>query len=85
MKIKYIPIDENYFFTSDIGCSAALVSLGFEIISLDKEDPQRVRFIFHLTPELRSAIDSYWSNQLTASARTLFENLKMLKNRIYSQ
>ena len=35
------------FCTYDLGCSAALISAGFELISLDKENRRKVQFIFH--------------------------------------
>ena len=74
----------NSFSTFDLGCSAALISTGFELISLDKQNPHKVLFIFQKRVDINVAVDDYFSGKLKVSARILFDNIKMLKNRIYS-
>ena len=74
----------NNFSTYDLGCSAALISVDFRLISLDKENPRKVLFIFKNENGLDDAVNGYFSDKLKVSARTLFDNIKMLKNRIYS-
>jgi len=74
----------NTFSTFDLGCSAALTSIGFELISLDKKNPRKVMFIFRDKTGVEKAINDYFSDKLEVNARTLFDNIKMLKNRIYS-
>ncbi|MDD5626002.1 MAG: DUF5659 domain-containing protein [Patescibacteria group bacterium] len=83
---QYIPLDDHksYFYTYDLGCSAALISVGFELISLDKQDPHKVLFIFKRKVGIDKAINDYFSNKLKVAARSLFDNIKMIKNRIYS-
>lgn len=75
---------KNHFQTFDLGCSAALVSAGFELVSLDKENPRKVLFVFEEKVGIEEAINDYFSGRLMVDARTLFDNIKMLKNRIYS-
>lgn len=77
--------DPNYFYTYDLGCSAALTSVGFELVGLDKENPRKVRFMFAKKVGIDEAVGEYWSDKLQVNARTLFDNVKMLKNRIYSE
>ena len=74
----------NHFSTFDLGCSAALISAGFELDSLDKENPRKVRFIFRRKVGIDEAVNDYFSEKLKVSARAMFDNIKMLKNRIYS-
>ncbi len=74
----------KYFSTFDLGCSAALVSVGFDLISLDKQNPRKVLFIFRKTVDIEKTTNDYFSGRLEVSARILFDNIKMLKNRIYS-
>ena len=83
---KYIPLDDNknYFYTFDLGCSAALISMGFELISLDKQNPRKVLFIFSRKKNIDEVVNDYFSGRLKVSGRVLFDNIKMLKNRIYS-
>lgn len=75
----------NYFYTFDLGCSAALISADFEIVSLNKQNPRKVQFIFRRKIDIEKAVDNYWANKLKVKARTFFDNIKMLKNRIYSE
>jgi hypothetical protein len=75
----------KYFSTFDLGCSAALISLGFELYSLNKENPHKVQFIFYRENDIENVVKDYWSDRLEVKARTFFNNIKMLKNRIYSE
>ena len=72
------------FFTYDLGCAATLVSLGYDLDSLDKSNPRKVNFVFCWKSGIEKTVNLYWSNQLDIKARSLFDNIKMLKNRIYS-
>lgn len=73
------------FCTYDLGCSAALISAGFELISLDKENPRKVQFIFRREGGIEKLANDYWADRLQVKTRTFFDNVKMLKNRIYSE
>ena len=75
----------NYFYTFDLGCSAALISAGFELVSLDKTNPRKVQFVFRKEIGIEKIVDSYWADRLEVKARTFFDNVKMLKNRIHSE
>ncbi len=83
---KYIPLDDtgNYFYSWDLGISATLITLGFELISLDRQNPQKVLFIFKKKPDINNRVDEYFSDKVVVPARSFFENVKMLKNRIYN-
>lgn len=72
------------YFTFDLGLTNALVSLDFELLELDKSNPKKVKFIFEDSQELNEVVAAYWGDRLPINARTLFDNQKMLKNRIYS-
>ncbi len=75
----------DYYFTYDLGCSSALISAGFELVSLDKTNPRKVQFIFRREVGIEKVVDEYWADRLEVKARTFFDNIKMLKNRIYSE
>ena len=77
--------DHKYFFyTFDLGLAAALVTTNFSLISLDRSNLQKVQFVFRRSDGMDEAVDAYWANRLEVKARTYFDSLKMLKNRIYS-
>lgn len=76
---------QDFLTTYDLGCSAALVSSGFELVSLEKSNPRKVQFIFKRKLGIEKVVDEYWADHLEVKARTFFDNTKMIKNRIYSE
>jgi hypothetical protein len=44
----------------------------------------KIGFLFVRTPQLEDEAQNYFDGRLMVDARSLFENTKMLKNRIYS-
>lgn len=84
---QHTSLDENdrYFYTYDLGCSSALISAGFDLVSLDKANPRKVQFIFKREVGIEKVVDEYWADRLEVKARAFFDNIKMLKNRIYSE
>ena len=83
---EYSPEDyTKYLSTFDLGAAASLVSAGFELVSLDKANPRKVQFIFCRVIGIEKVVDDYWSDKLEVKARSFFDNMKMLKNRIYSE
>ena len=75
----------EFYYTFDLGCSSALVSSGFDLVSLDKSNPKKVQFIFHREIGIEKIADEYFADSLKVNARKFFDNTKMLKNRIYSE
>lgn len=75
----------DYFCTFDLGAAAALVSAGFQLVSLDKANPRKAQFTFLREAEIQAVLDDYWTDRLEVKARSFFDNLKMLKNRLYSE
>ena len=75
----------KYFETSDLGLAAALVTASYPIDHLDKHDTSKVRFVFSRDDCMDDVIQLYWANELKLSLLAYFNNLKMLKNRIYSE
>lgn len=72
------------FITYDLGLAASLVSLGYTLWDIEKSDPKKSQFIFKRDEHLDKMIDEYWDGTLSLPARNLFDNQKMLKNRLYS-
>lgn len=72
------------FLTFDIGLAAALITLGYKLIDLEKSNVKKVQFIIKRDAGIDNSIASYWDSNLTLDARTLFDNLKRVKNQIYS-
>jgi hypothetical protein len=78
--------DEYYDYrTSDLSLAATLVCLGYYLTGLERGNDYKVLFEFSLNKSGKDAIDSYWNDGLTVNPRLYFDNLKMLKNRLYSE
>jgi hypothetical protein len=76
--------DRQYYANSDMGSAAALIVAGFELASLDKGDPKKIKFIFKGRKGITQAMDDYWNNKLQGDLQTYFNTLKRLKNQIHS-
>jgi hypothetical protein len=81
---EYLKTSEEYS-THDLGLSASILSNDFELWSLDKSNPQKVRFIFKRKEGLDDIVEQYWKDELNVKARRYFDCIKLLKNRIYSE
>lgn len=85
MENNYNNLDE-YFATSDLALATTLVVLGHSIKRYSK-NPQsrRVSFIFYQTKELEVAVESFWEGQLLVEPTKIFEAMKRIKTRLYSE
>ena len=73
------------FTTYDLGVSTALLCAGFELLSVDKRNPRKALFIFKKTDGIEDAANRYFSDRLKVKARSFFDHLKALKNKLYSE
>ncbi len=83
-EVFYSTGDSEIYYTYDLGLSAALVCLGFRLLFLDKTNPNKARLTFKRTKRIETVADAYLADTLKVSARSYFDNLKALKNRLYS-
>jgi len=83
----YISLDDPsvVFTTYDLGVSTALLCAGFELLSLDKVNPKKALFIFKKTDDIEDVANRYFSDKLEVKARSFFDHLKALKNKLYSE
>jgi hypothetical protein len=72
------------FLSFDLGLAAALVTAGHTLAAIDKSNRSKAQFAFVQKHSLEKDVELYWSDELVLPARSLFDNLKMLKNRLYS-
>jgi hypothetical protein len=84
---RWIPLDDPsvVFTTYDLGVSTALLCAGFQLLSVDKENVRKALFIFKKDDGIEDVADRYFSNRLEVKARSFFDNLKALKNQLYSE
>ena len=84
-ELRYIPLEGDKVFSSyDMGLAAALITADFKLLTLDRENPRKVRFIFYWEANIEKAADNFWSDLLEQKSRSYWDNIKALKNRLYS-
>lgn len=76
--------DAETFNTFDLGLAAALTTFGFHLLHLNRENPRKTQFVFKRQAGIEKSVHEYWSNELQTQARALIDNVRMLKNRLYS-
>ncbi len=74
----------DYFATSELSLSAALICLGYTPDSLDKTQ-NKITFIFSRSEELDKAVQAFWRRELKIEPLAYFEAQRYLKSRIYGE
>ena len=78
------PDDPSVVFTTyDIGVSTALLCAGFELLSVEKSNPRKALFMFRRQAGIEETANKYFADRLEVKARSFFDNLKALKNKLY--
>jgi hypothetical protein len=73
------------FITYDIALAAALITLGYKLLNIEKIAERRSQFILSHDDHTDKMVNDYWSDQLILPVRSFYDNLKMIKNRLYSE
>ena len=73
------------FTTYDLGVSAALLCLGYELDHLEKDNPRKSLFVFKRKSGIETYANRYFTDQLEVKARSFFDSIKALKNKLYSE
>ncbi len=74
--------NNNVYFTRDLGLATAL-SLFSPIQKINKSNPKKAEFLFVKNDEVIRLVDSFWQNNLKVDALTFFNQLKIVKTRLY--
>jgi hypothetical protein len=81
---KNITYISEFYSATDLSLSAALITLGYKLISIDKQNYTKAEFLFKPKSTINDDIDRFWARKLKQDSRTYFENLKLLKNMLHS-
>ena len=76
-------LNKHYYQTSDLSL-ATTISLFSPIEDIDRSNPRKAVFIFRKTPELEKLIDQYFRNEIKISPQTYFNQLRVVKARLYA-
>ena len=74
----------DLFETSDLNLACVLLSLGYSLDCIDKSSPSKAKFLFVRNDGLDEAIQAFWTRALKLEPLGILTNLKILKNRLYS-
>jgi len=75
---------KDCFATTDLNLASVLLSLNYTLDCIDKREPQKATFIFLRQDDLDEVIQSFWARALKLEPLSVLTNLKLLKNRLYS-
>ena len=78
--------DIDVFTTYDLGLSAGLLTAVYKLHRLDRIHARdhRVLFVFEYKDDIEDTANRFFTDQLRVKARSYFDNLKALKNKLYS-
>ncbi len=82
----YLLLDDtqNYFYSHDIGLVAFLLCQHFELVGLDKAVRSKVLFILKRGDGIDAEVKKYWDFKSSVDAQSYFNQIKRLKNQIFS-
>ena len=83
---NHLPLDDtqNYFYSHDIGLVAYLLCQSFELVGLDKAVRNKVLFILKRGNGVDTEVKKYWDFKSSVDAQSYFNQIKRLKNQIFS-
>ena len=73
------------FRTADLSLTAALCVSGFVIREIERVSSQRSVFLFENGAELPEAVNQYWRQEMRVEPQEYFNQLKIIKARIYER
>ena len=76
--------NEDFFTTYDLNISAVLVALGHKLDHIERKQNNRALFFFKFSPAIKKVVQNYWKQEIKINPQKLFDSVKFLKNRLYS-
>lgn len=78
-----VPDSRTRYSTADFYFAATLLSLGMELVEVDRSEPWRARFTFTDDPQRREWTRSYFAGRLRLDPLVLFHSSRTLKRAVY--
>lgn len=75
---------DDYYSTSDLAL-ATVLSLSYPVETIDRQNPHKAQFLFKRSEELDQLIKAYWRGELKVNPATYFNQLKIIKARLYEE
>lgn len=74
---------KDFYRTADLGL-IVVISLSYPIELIDRQNPKKAEFLFETSNELIALVESYWRGELLIEPQKYFNQLKIIKTRLYS-
>ncbi len=75
-------IKTDCYQTHDLAL-ATVISLSYPIEAIDRQNPRKAEFLFKREVGLDTLIESYWRGELKVEPQTYFNQLRIIKARLY--
>lgn len=83
MNRKENPACPDLFSTTDLALATA-ISLYYPIEKIDKNNPEKLKFIFNRDEHFDELLETYWKNKMLVNPVCYFNQLKFIKTRLRS-
>ena len=84
-EVGYVSEEDKYFSTHDLALGSALIMRGYEMVTLDKGDPRKARFVFKGDKNISDTVKDFWDGRLPVDAQGYFNVIRRIKNQLYSE
>lgn len=75
----------DYFYTQDLGLATA-IALFYPLQVIDRtKNPHKAEFVFKREEGLEQLAEAYWKGELKSSLIAYFNQLKIVKSRLYEE
>ena len=74
----------DFYTTSDLALVTA-ISLWYPIDTIDRTNPRKAIFLFKRDSNFDQLVESYWRGELKVRPSVYFNQLKMVKTRLYGE
>jgi hypothetical protein len=75
---------ESRFQTTEYYLAVTLLTLGEELVNIEKNTSPRAIFVFKQSPTLNKNIEEYRKGKILVEPQKLFMNHKLVKSRLYN-
>lgn len=76
-------INKHIYTTSNLSLASA-INIFNPLLEIDRTNPKECVFVFLMTDDLQTIIDSFWNRTLSVTPIDYFQSLKQIKGRLYS-
>ena len=76
---------DTHFISYDLNLTTSMLALGHKLDKIEKQTNGRALFFLERSNLLKEHILLFWKKELSINVHDLFDSLKFIKSRIYSQ